>query len=145
MVQGVYDEVYQYLWPLNRRVDAPANAYTSAKVTNVQKGVHDDTLEVMKDRAYAHAARVATRRFLAVLGENFGGQWFFHGADFTDERYTSTRHFEIGDAAAIGPMPVPLPPAYDVAPPAIITLEPLSYYADGVFEFGFTRDYHEIP
>lgn len=145
MVQSVYDEIYQYLWPLNRLFDAPANVYISAKVIDVRKGVHDETLEVMKERAYAHAARVATRRFLAVLGENFGGRWFFHGADFTHERHTSMRHFDIEADAAIAPMPgTVLPPAFEVAPPAIIKLEPLSYYADGVFEFGFTRDYQEI-
>lgn len=145
LVQSFYDEIYQFLWPFNHRAATESNAWTSAKITYVNKGVHDETLENMKELAYAKAANVATARFLAVLGKLYSGQWFFYGADFTNERYVSSRHLELDAPVAApvsGGVPIPVPPP--VATPTVINLEPLQYSVDGVFEFGFTRDFNDL-
>lgn len=141
MVQDFYEEIYQYLWPLNHRVEAESNAWSSAKITDVSKGIYEETLVRMKEQAYAYAAGVATKRFLAILGGHYSGKWFFHGADFTDERHVSKSYY----AAEMGM--APLPPSFapiPVVPPAVINLEQLTYFVEGEFEFGFTRDFHEI-
>lgn len=144
MVQGLYNEIYQYLWPLNHGAETESNAWSSAKITRVHKGVHEETLEWMKEQAYGYATHLATARFLAVLGKNYGGQWFLNGADFTDERYVDSRSHEIADAITLPIAGAPIPPAIPAAPPAIINLEPLKYSVEGVFEFGFTRDFNNI-
>lgn len=143
IVQGFYEEIYQYLWPLNRRVSTDIS-WTSARVTNVNKGINDDTRKRMKEEAYAAAANVATARFLSVLGKNFEGQWFFEGADFTGARYTDS-----SDYAVVTPIPVPvagpvMEPALPKAPDTVISLQPLYYSVDGTFEFRFTRDFNDV-
>lgn len=145
VVQGIYDQLFRFLWPYNHR-GIEAHSWASAKVTGVEKGVNDETLERMKERAYANARSVATARFLATLGGDYVGQWYFANADFTDERYISYRHKSLASDAAImppaaGPVgPIPEPPISQT----VINLEPLEYSVDGVFEFGFSRDYNDV-
>jgi len=144
LVQDFYNNIYQFLWPLNQISTTEPNAFTSAKISRVHKGIQDETLERMKEQAHATAAKVATARFLAVLGKAYSGQWFLSGADFTNERYVSSRHAELaaaemGNEAAFA-TPAPSAPT---APATVINLEPLQYSIDGVFEFGFTRDFND--
>ncbi len=146
LVQDFYNDVDGFLWPLNERATVESESSTYATITSVRKDVTDETIEKMKELAYAHATRVATGRFLAVLGAHYNGQWFFFGADFTDERYTAHREYMIPGGVQAAPiMDVPLPPSMLPAPaPAVISLEPLEYHVDGTFEFGFTRDFNEV-
>lgn len=139
-IQEFYNEIYAFLWPLNLTENTETHAYASAKVTNVNKGVFEGTLESMREAAYAKATQNATRSFLSILGADYHGTWFLNGADFTNYQVfaNSSAHM---DEAMILPAPV-----HGGAPdpiPTIIKLDPLSYSVDGTYEFSYSYDFNE--
>lgn len=144
IVQGFYDELYAFLWPLNIYIENEHKAKSLAKITNVSKGLFEETLEKMKEQAYSYAAQIATRRFLAVLGAGYTGRWFLNKADFTNEQYFRESTFN-KSSYEVAPVPGGIAaPVFPEPVPAVIVLDQLTYSINGVFEFGFTHDFNEF-
>jgi hypothetical protein len=136
LVQDFYNQIQLALtsyW--YNSVDYGSSATAIAKVIDVEKGLFDDTVDLLRRKAKYLAQSKATKDFLSLLGDSYSGMWYLDRADFSDRQYS----YELTEHAV-------LPKNMDGSNfvPAQLKLRPLSITAVGTFVFRFERskNYH---
>lgn len=140
VILSFFNDLQIITGPLNY-IDTQTNSGVETKIISINKGIFDDTAEILRLRAKEKAKQKATRDFLAFLGPDYRGSWHLHSIEINDLDYGS--HFiAVPFGGQIGNTPIFGPEAPILS---TIKLEPLVISVDGIFVFYFDTTKYYLP
>ncbi len=140
VILGFFNDLQIITGQLNH-IDTDNNSGVETKIISINKGIFDETGEILRLAAKEKAKQKATRDFLAFLGRDYRGSWHLHSIEINDIDYGP--HFipvpfggQIGNAPIFGPGAPIL---------STIKLEPIVISVEGNFVFYFQTTEHYLP
>ncbi len=128
VIQNFYAELQKLLWPLNQPGNEANHNRLSAIISDVEKGIYENTADALRIAGKAKAQTKATQDFLAFLGPNYQGVWHLQSVDFRERDYSGS--YKVALESAI---PASAPDASPL--PATLKLKPLYFSVTGNFTF----------
>lgn len=135
IIQGFFNDLQIAISPLNFTDDSETDAYVTTKISSVQKGVWEETSELLRINAKLKAKAKATRDFLAILREDYQGWWHLHSVDFGSRNYSDVLPVAIAEGGQGG----------GYADLSVLRLEPIRFEVEGNFIFHFEVRDNYLP
>lgn len=132
-IQAFYADLQAVVWPLNQESLGDLNSRYSTTISNIEKGLYEETADSLRVLAKNLAREKATKDFLSTLGEDFSRGWYLISADYREQDHSNyyRSNVEIYPGAALPPVPgVPGIPVE-----SSLKLKPLSISVFGNFHY----------
>jgi hypothetical protein len=132
-IQSFYNQIQRQVWALN------TNNNVNTTVTNIEKGIYEQTADELRRLAKAKALDKAKKDFLFFLGADYEGTWYLQSVDF---REGSHNYAELRSSVdSIAPVVFPAPPGVEEPAFSVLKLEPLTFNVSGQFHFVYELKY----